>query len=1243
MRGMQNVDFRRTAMSENWILVFLLCASLLFPETTLANPLGPTVVNGGAAVSGVGTSVVTINQTTPKAILSWQQFNIAPNEVTRFIQPTAQSIALNRIFDANPSQIFGSLQANGSVILLNPNGVMFGPSAQVNVNGLVASSLNLSDGNFLAGKYLLNGTAAAGSVKNAGTIETGSGGYVYLFAPNVENNGLIRSPEGQIVLAAGTVAYLTDRPDGRGFLVQVKNPTGEAVNLEDLIADGGNVNIYARVINQEGLIQADSVREKEGRIELFASDELTLSDGSVTSAKGSDEGVSNGGTIVATSDKSHGTSRFDPGAVIDVSGGAGGGDGGSAELSGHDLTLGGSVRGGAIPGYGGGKFLLDPYDLTVTQDDFDPFSGLTELDFQADHDINVTGVLTDLSGWSVAPGSRGKITFTAGNDLRFNDTLIINDPSGLNGGAPWNISATAGRDIVLSNSTVGTGYGGSMTIQAGRNIIAPSTFDNSFLLYSGFRLDTDVPGTLTIRAGGDFLGGFLMSNGQAHVTVGGNFGAADNYVNLTLGKGEVDVTAGQSVYLGLVQDKGLSEGVDGNYGNRALTADPSNAVSLTATNGDIHLRPLVTDGEKSPELVQLRQYYPASFSATAPQGSIFVEAGLTFWPSPTGGLDFFAQDTIQGIPVNGIPPTLKLVPADPNALLGLQVGELTPLLNTPAPNVSNDVIPVSFKTATGDINNLTLDFYSPTLRKQVTVQSGADITNFVATLSVPDGVQATVGAAGNIDMTPTGGSVSGLHFIGTGGGFVSAGGNINLADSQGIDQRYTNIPTDDIVPKGLLEIAVGGNLEMTQSRIVTYNGAAIQVHGLNGPDSPVGGSVDIGTNQSSGVSPFGTYLGLMTLRGGEIDITATGDVNVNKSRVATFGGGDIHITSTEGNINAGSGGKDELVEFIFVDELTDDQGNVIKTYLDYKVPGSGIFTFSPLDPNPLPPFPPPPAPVIPLPPTLVVPPFTFTMTLGLESLQTEISKQTILGHDTSVLEAEYKAEYKAEYQAQVQQYQAMVDKIVDQLNADYTTQVGKAVQAATAEYENIKADYIKDLKLGDIVLDAPSGNVIVPPAGIRGRTITIDAKNLDLQGGTVQGVVTVNVDQIVGDQTAITGPVGGSVGGNTLVSSPPPVIVPTPPPTAVPTVPSGANTGLGGLTGSTGSISTTSTAATSTAVASAQDTVTEAAATAGSQEEADNGKKRDDGRKGKRGRNVFETLSFKKGVTIEVDVDENQN
>ena len=111
----------------------IVVTSLTIASLGLANPTNPSVIAGQATISGLGTSAVTIQQATQQAIINWQHFNIAPNEVTRFIQPNVSAIALNRIFDQNPSQILGSLQANGNVILLNPNGILFGPNAQVNV------------------------------------------------------------------------------------------------------------------------------------------------------------------------------------------------------------------------------------------------------------------------------------------------------------------------------------------------------------------------------------------------------------------------------------------------------------------------------------------------------------------------------------------------------------------------------------------------------------------------------------------------------------------------------------------------------------------------------------------------------------------------------------------------------------------------------------------------------------------------------------------------------------------------------------------------------------------------------------------------------------------------------------------------------------------------------------------------------------------------------------------------------
>src|SRR5262252_9857797 len=144
-----------------------------------AGPTGEQVVAGQASVSRSGANTL-ITQGTDRAAINWQTFGIASDESVRFAQPSASSIALNRVLGQNPTEIFGSLTANGQVFILNPNGVLFGKGAQVDVAGLVASTLNLSNEDFMAGRYPFSGTplsSGAGSVVNQGDI-TANGGYV---------------------------------------------------------------------------------------------------------------------------------------------------------------------------------------------------------------------------------------------------------------------------------------------------------------------------------------------------------------------------------------------------------------------------------------------------------------------------------------------------------------------------------------------------------------------------------------------------------------------------------------------------------------------------------------------------------------------------------------------------------------------------------------------------------------------------------------------------------------------------------------------------------------------------------------------------------------------------------------------------------------------------------------------------------------------------------------------------------
>ena len=155
----------------------LLCA---FAGAASANPTGATVVAGKAEVSGTGKTLSVTN--TPGTITNWQGFSIAPDELTRFIQQSSTSAVLNRVVGQDPSSLLGRLQSNGRVFLINPNGIVFGVGSRIDVGGLVASTLDLGDADFLAGRLRFAGPASAGAHVTLGTASRPRGDDRLLFS-----------------------------------------------------------------------------------------------------------------------------------------------------------------------------------------------------------------------------------------------------------------------------------------------------------------------------------------------------------------------------------------------------------------------------------------------------------------------------------------------------------------------------------------------------------------------------------------------------------------------------------------------------------------------------------------------------------------------------------------------------------------------------------------------------------------------------------------------------------------------------------------------------------------------------------------------------------------------------------------------------------------------------------------------------------------------------------------------------
>ncbi len=455
---------RRSAFGLSCLTAAVLLAWGTAPVFALdpnALPSGGRITAGQGSVTQSG-ATMQINQASPRLAADWQSFNIGANAAVTFNQPNAGAVALNRVVGADPSQIFGRLSANGQVFLLNPNGVLFASSAQVNVGALVASSRGLSNEDFLAGRYRFSGNAD-GAIINQGSVVTSEGGYVALIGAQVSNEGSIVAPKGNVQLAAGNTVTLTlDNGSLTGLAVEQGALNALAQNKGLIRADGGRVYLTAQaldsltkaVVNNEGIIEAHTVENRHG-------------------------------TIVLLADMAHGETLV--GGTLDASAPEVG-DGGFVETSGAHVKVADGAKVTTLAPYGkNGAWLIDPQDYFIAASGGD-ITGATlssNLGF---------GDVTILS-------SNGA---TAGNgDIFVNDVI----PSW----APYGTALTlnAARDIVVNASINASIYASVVTLTAGRNI--------------NVNANIAIPGDGTTLTLGYGSGGGYYLGGGAKITITGNF------------------------------------------------------------------------------------------------------------------------------------------------------------------------------------------------------------------------------------------------------------------------------------------------------------------------------------------------------------------------------------------------------------------------------------------------------------------------------------------------------------------------------------------------------------------------------------------------------------------------------------------------------------------------------------------------------------------------------------------------
>lgn len=184
----------------------VLLSTLALPALAADLPEGGHIVAGSGAIASTGTTM-TVTQTSERLAANWQSFGIGAGHAVHFVQPSASSVALNRVLGSDVSVIQGQLSANGQVFLINPNGVLFTPTAQVDVGGLVASTRDISNEDFLAGRYRFSGDSDA-AIRNEGRVNVGTGGTAAFIAARIENTGSIEAPRGNVLMGAGNTVTL---------------------------------------------------------------------------------------------------------------------------------------------------------------------------------------------------------------------------------------------------------------------------------------------------------------------------------------------------------------------------------------------------------------------------------------------------------------------------------------------------------------------------------------------------------------------------------------------------------------------------------------------------------------------------------------------------------------------------------------------------------------------------------------------------------------------------------------------------------------------------------------------------------------------------------------------------------------------------------------------------------------------------------------------------------------------------
>jgi filamentous hemagglutinin family protein len=601
-----------------------------------ANPTNPQVVAGQVAIAQQGKLLTITNS--DRSIINWGGFSIAAGETTRFVQSGAASAVLNRVTGAMPSELLGQLQSNGRVYLINPNGIVIGNGARIDTAGFIASSLALSDADFLSGRLRFGSGDAAGSVINRGAIH-GNGSLVALIGAQVENHGSIESAGGSAVAAAARGVELVDayspnirvrldtasdaqlhRVLNRGVLTVAVPAASDAAGLR---VEGGRIRLVSAgdtLLEGNAVASADNAAGHGGSVHVLGT-RVGLFDSTIVGAGG----TAGGGEILVGGDYQgrnpdviNATRSFvgkdvaltadaigtgDGGKVIvwadevtryhghaSVKGGAQGGNGGLVEVSGKQaLEFRGSVALDAPLGRAG-TLLLDPLNITVqagagTLDGELTVPGDPTLAFGDATGVTGTLDVTELTGFT-----SGTVELQADNDITVNTAVTMQSGVSLklaainNVNVNANVTTSGGGNLRLEADTDASGVGavtlGSVTIDAPL-IVGDLGKEYSGKLMIGsnvsFAQDAETFGLLTYSAGS-----LSVASGKTLTLKGGMNWTGGVNIN---GPGTISLPSGQTLAMSGAATRGIINAAT--FNNAGTTTSNIGGSQLVVHNSSI--------------------------------------------------------------------------------------------------------------------------------------------------------------------------------------------------------------------------------------------------------------------------------------------------------------------------------------------------------------------------------------------------------------------------------------------------------------------------------------------------------------------------------------------------------------------------------------------------------------------------------------------------------------------------------